>query len=227
MWFLNVFDMTLGHGLVLHYRYGGHDFDMALTWFPWIVSDMNLIFDIWCSVCFFMVWERNDFSGVPGGLASKKDTETLDTILIQFWYSFEKKWYASDMILRCVQNISQKTQQKLNKQKSQLWLLTHIKIIAAKKGSTKQENIPDSYQDHSIHKANTFEHPPSKKAWWCHNIVSKLTKYISLNIHSNSQYLLTMTKSTRNPVIFPWWSALLPWLVLKLLDLFLRAGIKH
>lgn len=31
-----------------------------------------------------------------------------------------------------------------------------------------------------IHKANTFEHPPSKKAWWCHNIVTKLTKYINI-----------------------------------------------
>ena len=224
MWFSNVFDMTLGHGLVSHYRYG---FDTI----P--LNRLGCEFDIWYLVfgmfgMFFhglgtqwLFW-GSWWVGLKKG--HRNTWYNFDTVLIQFW---KQKWYASDMILRCVQNISQKTQQKLNKQKSQLWLLTHIKIIAAKKGSTKQENIPDTYQDHSIHKANTFEHPPSKKAWWCHNIVSKLTKYISLNIHSNSQYLLTMTKSTRNPVIFPWWSALLPWLVLKLLDLFLRARIKH
>ena len=36
-----------------------------------------------------MVWKHNDFSGVPGGLASSKDTETLDTILIQFCSNFD------------------------------------------------------------------------------------------------------------------------------------------
>lgn len=113
MWFLNVFDMTLGHGLVLHYRYGGHDFDMALTWFPWIVSDMNLIFDIWCSVCsvcFFhglgtqwLFW-GSWWVGLKKG--HRNTWYNFDTVLIQFWKKMICFWYDSKM---CSKHIPKNT----------------------------------------------------------------------------------------------------------------------